>query len=184
MQHDSVTSRDSTYPAELARSWAPIFGQWLTIRPIRADDAEIETAFFHGLSEQTRYNRFLGAGVQPDAALLKRFTDIDYADHMAWIATLMLDEGEIQVGVARYILDAERNGEFAIVVTDTWQGCGLGRRLLHTLIEHARASGIRLLYGDVLATNQPMLRLAQGVGFAIEAHPEGGTLRRIRMSFE
>jgi hypothetical protein len=44
-------------------------------------------------------------------------------------------------------------------------------------VEHARAEGLRLLTGDVLATNQPMLRMLRSVGFRIGMHPEGATLR-------
>ena len=169
----------AAYPAELATSWSPIYGQAVTIRPIRPDDAALELAFLNRLSPETRYNRFLGAGVRPTAAMVEKFTCIDYHEHMAFIATLMLDGEETQIGVARYIRLPDGTGEFAIVIEDGWQGCGVGRRLLEQLMEHARAEGVTALVGDVLAGNKPMLSFVKHLGFEADAHPETRDLRRV-----
>ena len=183
MLHYSMTSNliDKRDPAGPRYAWAPIYGQWLTIRPIVPADAEIETAFLEGLSAETRYLRFHGGGVRADAATIKRFTDIDYRSHMALVATVMLDDAELQVGVARYVVAEDGSAEFAIVVADQWQGCGLGQRLMSSLIAHAIAAGVPALYGDVLAANISMLALMRKLGFTIEAHPDGGELRRARL---
>lgn len=172
----------TAYPADLARATSPIYNQALTIRPIRADDIELELAFLDRLSPQTRYNRFLGAGVRPTAAMIEKFTRIDYRDHMAFIATVMLDDEERQVGVARYIRLPDGSAEFAIVVEDEWQGCGVGRRLLARLIEHAQDTGVPTLVGDVLAENTSMLEFVKRLGFEVAAHPESRALRRASLS--
>lgn len=168
----------TAYPAALTRSSSPIYNQALTIRPIRPDDAELELAFLERLSPQTRYNRFLGAGVRPTAAMIDKFTRIDYDEHMAFIATTMIGNEELQVGVARYIRLPDHSAEFAIVVEDAWQGCGIGRRLLERLIEHARGTGLGTLVGDVLASNRTMIDFVKRLGFAVEPHPESPELRR------
>ncbi len=171
----------TSYPAELTRSSSPIFNQALTIRPIRADDAELEYAFLDRLSPQTRYNRFLGAGVRPTAAMIEKFTRIDYDEHMAFIATVMLDGEELQIGVARYIRLPDGGAEFAIVVEDEWQGCGVGRRLLERLIERARDTRVAFLVGDVLAENTSMLEFVRRIGFTISPHPDSRELRRAQI---
>ena len=66
------------------------------------------------------------------------------------------------------------------MLADAWQGQGLGRRLLATLLEHARTAGVREAVGVVLATNKAMLRLARSMGFSVTAEPGDATVMRIR----
>jgi acetyltransferase len=96
---------------------------------------------------------------------------------MALAATAMLD-GETLIGVARYVLERNNeSAEFAIVVADSWHGRGIGSRLLAKLIDVARRRGLKRLYGDILATNRPMLELARKLGFTLGRH-EDATLTR------
>ena len=91
---------------------------------------------------------------------------------MALAATAMLG-GETLLGVARYVRDRDSdNAEFAIVIADAWQGRGIGHRLLAKLIEAARRRGVKLLYGEILATNRPMLELARKLGFDLGRHDD------------
>jgi acetyltransferase len=100
---------------------------------------------------------------------------------MAFAITTVRDGVEQFVGVARYVVDpAALRAEIGIVVGDAWQGRGLGRRLLATLLEHARGAGIREAVGIVLATNKAMLRLARSMGFSATAEPGDATVMRIR----
>jgi acetyltransferase len=165
------------YPESLTTSWELGLDHSITVRPIRPEDADIEVEFARRLSPATRYNRFLGGGVGLTPELLERFVRIDFSRDMALIATVTLEGAETAIGVARYSRLADGGScEFAIVIADLWQGCGLGTRLLQKLIESARGHGIRRMVGVVLATNAPMLRLARSLGFRIERHPEGGEL--------
>ncbi len=43
----------------------------------------------------------------------------------------------------------------------------------------ARGKGVKVMEGEVLKTNHPMLKLVQGLGFRDEPHPEDNTVRRI-----
>ncbi|HEV8553586.1 MAG TPA: GNAT family N-acetyltransferase [Casimicrobiaceae bacterium] len=107
-------------------------------------------------------------------------THIDYDRHMAFAVTTAPDGVEQFVGVARYVVDpAALRAEVAIVVGDAWQGQGLGRRLLATLLEHAQGAGVREAVGIVLATNRAMLRVARAMGFAVSAEPGDATIVRI-----
>ncbi len=53
----------SEVPQDLTESFQPIFGQAVSIRPLRREDLDIESAFVKGLSAATRYNRLLGGMV-------------------------------------------------------------------------------------------------------------------------
>jgi acetyltransferase len=169
-------------PDEIAESFQPIIGQAVTLRPLRPVDADIETAFLTGLSPETRSSRLLGGVIKITREYIAQLTHVDYRRDMAIAATVMLEERETLIGVARYVRDADGAGcEFAIVIADAWQGRGIGRRLLEKLLAVARDRGIRRMYGDVLATNTPMLALAQQVGFALSRSPEDATLTRITL---
>ena len=67
-----------------------------------------------------------------------------------------------------------------LVIADVWQGRGLGRRLLATLIEHAQSARVQQIVGVVLATNEAMLWLARSMGFSVNAEPGDATVLRIR----
>jgi acetyltransferase len=161
------------YPASLVSRWHLPDGTPVTIRPIRPEDAHIEQAFVRGLSDESRYFRFMQAVHELTPEMLVRFTQIDYDREMAMIA-VMEDEarGELQVAVARYIANPDRRScEFALVVADEWQGRGIGSHLMQVLMQVARARGLSLMEGEVLAGNSNMLALMKHLGFATRSRP-------------
>jgi acetyltransferase len=172
----------SPVPDDLAESLQPVVGTAVMLRPLRPEDVDIESAFVRGLSAETRHNRLLGGAIAITREYLERLTRIDYSRDMALAATLMLDN-EILIGVARYVRDADGDAaEFAIVVADTWHGRGIGRRLLERLATIARSRRVRQLYGDVLATNRPMLGLVQKLGFDLARSSQDPALTRATLT--
>ena len=166
-------------PEDLTESFEPIVGTSVTLRPLRPEDTDIEHAFVSGLSPETRSNRLLGGAIRITPEYIAKLTSVDYSRDMALAATLMLDDGELLIGVARYVLDADGKGcEFAIVIADTWQRRGIGRRLLAKLVAIAASRKVPRIYGDILATNQGMLEMVKKVGFSLARHPEDATLVR------
>ena len=170
----------SSYPAHLIRTWTLPSGERLTVRPIRHDDGALEEAFVRSLSRETGYQRMLSGGLKVTPEWLDRLTHIDYERHMAFAVTTSSEGAEQFVAVGRYVIDAGKpSAEFALVIADAWQRKGLGRRLLETLLGHARDAGLDQMAGVVLAINTPMLRLARSMGFAVMAEPDDATVRRI-----
>ncbi len=168
--------------ARMTASWSLGISHSITVRALRPEDIDLHAAFAHKLSRETRYNRFLGGGVALTQEFLEKLTRIDFSRDMALIATVTIEGAEATIGVARYVrLADEASCEFAITIADTWQGYGIGKRLLSMLIDSARAHGIRRIVGEVLAMNTPMLRLTASLGFRIERHPDGAELRRVTL---
>jgi len=168
------------YPSHLTQTWVARDGREILIRAIRPEDAEMEQALVRGLSEESRYFRFINALHELSDRMLVRFTQIDYDRELALVA--VVDEGghERQLGVARYaITDDGSNCEFAIVVGDESQGKGLGSRLMASLLDAARARGLDTMEGFVLATNHKMLKLMESLGFEIETSPDDPSMRRV-----
>ena len=165
------------YPSGLVERIELQGGVTATIRPIRPEDAAIETAFVHGLSEQSRYLRFMFAIHDLTPPQLARFTQIDYDREMALIAVTDTPAGEQQIGVARYItLADEETCEFAIVVGDDWQGKGLARRLFGMLIDIARSRRLKVMTGVTLRENSRMLDLARAKDFGIRTDEDDPSL--------
>lgn len=157
------------YPTHLIERVQLPDGTDLVIRPIRPEDADMEQHFVRGLSEQTKYFRFMQAIKELTPEMLVRFTQIDYDRELALIGAVEQEGGDVQVGVARYM---SRPGgeacEFAIVVSDQWRGHGIGARLMRSLMQNARERGFRIMDGEVLTANTRMLALMQSLGFRVE----------------
>jgi acetyltransferase len=154
----------------------------VTLRPLRPEDADIELEFVTGLSAETRQSRLLGGARAITREYIEELIRVDYRRDMALAATVMIDNRETLIGVARYARDKEDEAaEFAIVVADAWQGRGIGRRMMEKLIETARASGIRTMFGDVLSINVYMLALLRRLGFAFGRNPDDATVTRVKL---
>ncbi len=171
------------YPTKFVRTWQLPDGQIVTLRPIRPEDAAIEQEFVKGLSDESRYFRFMNTLRELTPMMLVRFTQIDYEREMAFIAVIEEGGREVEIGVARYITNPDGDTcEFALVVTDAWQRHGLGRRLMELLIEVARARGLDAMVGHVLANNKSMLELCTDLGFVISESPDEPTQRRATLT--
>jgi len=82
-------------------------------------------------------------------------------------------EAERMLGVARIIGDPDgKEGEFAVVVGDSWHGKGVGSALLQHCLSIAERRGFRRVRGIVLPENQSMLALGKKLGFQITRRPE------------
>ena len=163
-------------------TWSARDGRVVTIRPIRAADFALERAFVDGLSNATGYQRLMSTRRLSDEEV-RRFTDIEPERELALIATTIAEGKERQVGVARYVKDERTPGEaeFAIVLSDDWQRCGLGKKLLSSLLEAARQNDVRRLVAVTQSSNSGMLALARRLGFTLELNPASATITNLSL---
>ncbi len=166
-------------------SWTAPDGRPVTIRPIRAADFELERAFVDGLSPATGYQRLMSTR-RPSDEEVRHFTDIDPKRELALIAVTVADGKERQVGVARYVKDEHTpdEAEFAIVLSDAWQRCGLGAKLLASLIDAARRNGVRRLVATTLSANSGMLALARRMGFRLALNPTSAAITNLTLDLQ
>jgi len=156
------------YPSRFSSRWQLADGTDVISRPIRPEDAGIETAFIARLSEQAKYFRFMRALHQLTPEMLVRFTQIDYDREMALIALIREAGEEREIAVARYITNPDGvSCEFAIVVADEWTKKGIGSQLMHQLMAVAKSRGLRNMEGEVLSDNRAMLDMARALGFSV-----------------
>jgi len=161
------------YPLQYSTSWTARDGTSYAIRPIRPEDETLLVEFHRTLSEQSIYQRYfenLGLDLRIAHERLIRVCFSDYDRELALVAECRDAQGApIIAGVGRLSkLRDGVTGEFAVLVSDRYQGRGLGSELLARLVDIARREGLSLIMADILATNGPMIRLAQGQGFAID----------------
>jgi RimJ/RimL family protein N-acetyltransferase len=175
-------SAQSANPSQpTLETWAAADGTVITIRAISAADFSLEQEFVNGLSGPTGYQRLMSAR-RPSFEELRRFTDIDHERELALIATTFVQGRERQVGVARYVKESSPgDAEFAIVLSDDWQGCGLGAKLLASLIVAAKSHGVLRLVGTTLSENKGMLALGRKLGFKIAGDPRLATITNLTL---
>jgi acetyltransferase len=171
------------YPTRLIDRWRLRDGRRVTMRPVLPQDAELEQSLVRSLSPDARYNRFFNPVRELPPELLAQMTQIDYQRHVAVVAE-SFDGGVGRViGEARYVVDdSGEAAEFAVVVADDWRRLGIAGRLLHALGRHACASGLKRLYGEVLASNAAMLAMLRRFGFARRMH--AGDARLVHATLE
>ena len=168
------------YPADLETHFQLPDSTNVTIRPIRPEDAEIEADFIRDLSDEAKYFRFMHAIDELTPEMLARFTQIDYDREMALIAVTYEDGHEVEHGVVRYITNPDQNScEFALVISDTLQGHGIGQRMLNRLMEIARSRGLDMIEGEVLSDNHRMLQMIKTMGFQIQMSDEDPTIQNV-----
>ncbi len=158
------------YPTDLVSVFQLPDGRDVTIRPIRPEDAQIEDDFVRNLSDEAKYFRFMHSMHELTPEMLVRFTQIDYDREMALIAVTWEGGKEIEHGVIRYVTNPDQTScEFAVVISDEFQGLGIGQRMLTRLMEIARARGLDMMEGEVLTANHRMLDLVRSMDFQIES---------------
>ncbi|MGQ3055286.1 MAG: GNAT family N-acetyltransferase [Roseateles sp.] len=175
------------YPSHLVEDWQLADGTPVRIRPIRAEDLAMHTAFVNGLSKETGYRRLLSPRTpQPDE--LWRMTHIVYEHELALIATTVVDGAEQQMGVVRYVRgetpETVHVAEFAIVIADAWQHRGVAHKLMRRLIEAATAAGVKQLADITLYDNTGMLALARRLGFKVQRDPGNPNVTRLRLALD
>ena len=159
------------YPKEWERHVKLSDGTGAFVRPVRPQDEPLYHQFFACVTQQDLRLRFFVPLKEFSHAFIARFTQIDYARAMAFVA---LDEtsGEL-LAVVRVHANADYDrGEYAILVRSDQKGHGLGYMLMQLLIEYARAEGLRTIEGQVLQENTVMLTMCRELGFDVASDPQ------------
>jgi acetyltransferase len=122
------------------------------------------------VSQEDLRLRFFAPVKEFGHAFIARFTQLDYARAMAFVA---IEEATgNMLGVVRLHADANYDtAEYAVLVRSDIKGTGLGWHLMQLIIEYARSEGLREIEGQVLYENSPMLRMCAECGFSIAPDP-------------
>ncbi len=161
------------YPAQYVSRWQTKKGIEVLFRPIRPEDEPMMRKFHETLSDQSVYLRYfhmekLDTRVAHERLIRKCF--IDYDQEMALVAEHIVPETRQHEILAVGRLCKSRTGkdaEVAVLVSDEYQGQGLGSELLRRLIEVARGEKLKEMVANILLENLRMRALAKNFGFQI-----------------
>ncbi len=168
------------YPTRLIGTIALSDAQVLQLRPIRPEDEPGLVDMVRRSDPQDVRMRFLGSIKDFPHLMAARLSQIDYHREMALVAAN--DAGEI-LGVVRIIADPDNEeAEYAIMVRSDQKGRGLGYGLMSEILKYTRQQGLKRVFGDVLRENQPMLRVAEDLGFTVRAGADDPTLTRVDLT--
>ncbi|MGE5138282.1 MAG: bifunctional acetate--CoA ligase family protein/GNAT family N-acetyltransferase [Rudaea sp.] len=159
------------YPNEYSRPHRLRDGTSVTIRPIRPEDEPAMVKYHEKLSAHSVYLRYfqtLELSRRIEHERLTRICFIDYDREMALVAERPNEEtGEPEIiGVGRLSkVHGENEAEYAILVSDEYQGSGLGTELLRRLLDWARDEKIGKVVAFMLTENVAMRRVSEKLGF-------------------
>ena len=157
------------YPTRYVSPWTMKDGTPITIRPIRPEDEPAMVRFHETLSERSVYLRYfhlmnLEQRVQHER--LTRICFIDYDREMALVA--QTQEHEI-LGVGRLTkIQGTTEAEVAVLISDKWQGRGLGKELLARLLIVGADEKLTRLVADILPDNRDVMRVCEKLGFNLK----------------
>jgi acetyltransferase len=160
------------YPQQYIHHCNANDGTPVTIRPIRPEDEPLMIKFHETLSERTVYMRFFTPFQLQERIAHERLSKIcfiDYAREMIFVATRKHPKsGETEIlATMRLTPDTDGDLEFGLLVSDKFQGQGLGKQLLQRAIDFAKREGYPSLFGVILPENTTMLHLAEELGFTM-----------------
>ena len=159
------------YPTDYVTT-RKIGGVKVTIRPIRPEDEPLMVKFHKTLSDRSVYLRYFGFVSLEKRIMherLRRVCFIDYDREIALVADLANRDGTHQIlGVGRLIKEHETNeAEFAVLISDPWQGKGFGSELLKLLVQIGRKERLRRITGRISPENTTMKTVSEQVGFSL-----------------
>ena len=143
------------------------------LRPIRPEDEPLMIEFHKTLSEQSVRFRYFSLLKLETRIAHERLTRICFNDYDCEIA-LVIDYKNPQtarheiLGVGRLSkLHGLDEAEWAIIISDQWQGHGLGTKLLRLLVEIGRKEKLSRIFAHILPDNSVMQHVSKKVGFKL-----------------
>jgi acetyltransferase len=144
------------------------------IRAIRPEDEPLIVAFHGTLSERSVYMRYFAwmkLGQRTSHERLARMCFIDYDREIAFVAESTHERtGERQIiGVGRLVKEkGGKEAEVAFLISDAYQGKGVGNEMMALLLDFARDEQLTALGATFIRENLPMRRLLERYKFEIK----------------
>ncbi|HEX5906169.1 MAG TPA: GNAT family N-acetyltransferase, partial [Propionibacteriaceae bacterium] len=160
------------YPREWEADVLLADGGVAHLRPIRPSDADRLVAFYERVSPESKYLRFFAPYPRLSDRDVRRFTEIDYVDRVAFIVTL----GAEMIAVGRYDRIEDDHAEVSFLIEDAHQGRGIAQLLLEHLAQAARERGITRFVAEVLPENRRMAKVFADAGYRVSKGIEDGVL--------
>lgn len=155
-----IHTETHAYPEEEESRALLADGTVVTIRPIKPTDEPLLQDFFYSHSDETVYRRYFRSVRSMPHSRAQALVNVDYKDHMAFVATIGEIGFERIIGVGRYAAEKDHPGmvEVAYTVHEDYQRLGLGTILQEKLEAYAKKKGFKGAAGYLFEDNVGMLR--------------------------
>ena len=164
----------SPYPKKYEMPWPLKNGQEVLLRPIKPEDEPMWLEMFQSFSEEAIRYRFFQILKDTPHEVRVRYCNIDYDREIAIVAELAENGRRKILGVTRLSIEPDgKSGEMAFIVTDYWQGLGLGTKMVDYVLDIAKEKGIENVYAIMLRDNYRALSLTRKMGFNFEYLSDG-----------
>ncbi len=164
----------SPYPKKYEILWLLKNGQEVLLRPIKPEDEPMWLEMFQSFSEESIRYRFFQMLKDTPHEVRVRYCNVDYDREIAIVAEIVEDGKRKILGVSRFSIEPdEKSGEMAFIVSDYWQGLGLGTKMVDYTLDIAKEKGIDSVYAIMLQDNYRALSLTKKMGFKIDYLSDG-----------
>jgi acetyltransferase len=164
----------SPYPEKYKSLWKLRDGRKIMLRPIKPEDEPLWLEMFHNFSQESLHFRLFQTIVDPAHEYSVRYCNIDYDRELAIVAEIEEEGKRKLLGVVRLNLDpSEKTGEISFIVTDTWQGQGLGSKMVDYMIEIGKDKKLETINAIMLPDNYRAIKLLREMGFTVESMDDG-----------
>lgn len=175
----------SPYPKKYEIQWLLRNGQEITLRPIKPEDEPMWLEWFQSLSEESIRYRFFQMLKDTPHEVRVRYCNIDYDREVALVAEIVENGKRKILGVNRLSIESDgKHGEMAFIVSDYWQGLGLGTKLVDYTLDIAKEKGVENVYAIMLQDNYRALSLTKKMGFTIEYLKDGTVKGKLNLKEE
>ena len=162
------------YPARYASEWTSKSGMAVSIRPIRPEDEPLMVEFHASLSEESVYMRYFHYIQYSQRIAHERLTRLCFIDYDREMA-LVVERKDPNTGKHAILaigrlskVHQTAEAEFAILVSDAYQGHGFGGELLRRLVQIGRDEKLERIVATILNDNVAMQRVSRKVGFKLK----------------
>ncbi|MDA8745134.1 bifunctional acetate--CoA ligase family protein/GNAT family N-acetyltransferase [Rubripirellula amarantea] len=160
------------YPDELSKHVQLKDGTNVLLRPIKPEDEPMWHNLVACCSPESLHLRFRYMFKSMTHEMATRFCFIDYDREIAIVAETEKDGVRTLIGVGQLVADVDHlEAEYAILVTDPWQGIGLGAMLTDYCLEICKRWGIHSVMAEIAPNNDRMIRMFDHRDFIIQRRP-------------
>ncbi len=139
------------------------------LRPIKPEDEPLWLEMLSSCSKEAIYSRFRYNFHFDSHEIATQFCYIDYARELAIVAEIEDGDRRKLIGVGRLIGDPDLEiVEYAVLITDEWQGKDLGKMLTEYCVEIARQNNFKKVYAETTKDNKAMIAVFKKLGFSVE----------------
>jgi acetyltransferase len=161
------------YPDELVQPGTTRDGKAVLYRPIRPEDEPLWRDMLARCSPDSIHARLGYLVSAPTHEVAARYCFLDYDREMAIVAEVRDGTERRLAGVGRLVADADqRVAEYAVLVSDDWQGRGLGNGLTDRCLEVARTWTLDRVVAKTDFKNIRMIAIFRARGFRLERGAE------------